>query len=83
MPSEAFSPGFVYRVDATGSELLVNDLSAKAPTFAFAAVLPNYDATLAREVSLNIYLVSGSGGLPSAEESSSGTKTSHVAFGDG
>lgn len=82
-PSEAFSPGFVYRVDATGSELLVNDLSAKAPTFAFAAVLPSYDATLARGASLNISLLSGSGGLPSAEASSSGTKTSHVAFGDG
>ena len=82
-PSEAFSPGFVYRVDATGSELLVNDLSARAPIFAFAAVLPNYDATLTRGASLNISLVSGSGGLPSAEASSSGTRTSHVAFGDG
>lgn len=82
-PSEAFSPGFVYRVDAAGSELLVNDLSAKAPIFAFAAVLPNYDAKLTRGASLNISLASGSGGPTSAEASASGTKTSHVAFGDG
>ena len=83
-PSEAFSPGFVYRVDENGDQLLVKLLMDQAETFKFRAALGTYTANLTRagglSFSLDSQIDSVSGGVNAAATS---TNSSKVAFSDG
>ena len=81
-PSEAYSPGYVYRVDSSGAELLVSDLSTEVPTFSYGVVLPSYDASLSRDAGLKFSLLGGSG-TNEASLGATGSSSSRVSFQDG
>jgi len=82
-PSEAYGPGYVFRVDQTGAELLVSDLGAIAQTHVFAAALPVYDATVSRSVGLSFDLKIPNPAISNAEASAAAATTSHASFGQG
>ncbi|MGS4948117.1 hypothetical protein ACVDG3_21845 [Meridianimarinicoccus sp. RP-17] len=83
-PSEAYSPGYVYRIDGGGAEFLVDVLSDQAETFSFRAALGTYKANVSRGVDLDISLLDDSA-VPgaSATISAGTTNVSSVSFSDG
>lgn len=83
-PSEAYSPGYVYRVDQGGAEFLVDVLSDQANTFSFRAALGTYKANVSRGADLDISLLEDAP-LPgaSATTSASASRVSSVSFSDG
>lgn len=83
-PSAAYAPGYLYRVDGSGAELLVRDLRQQARTSTYQAALGTYDATVTRGGGLNFQLlrpISSVGG--GADLSGSRTQTTKVSFADG
>lgn len=82
-PSQAYGPGYVYRLDGSGSELLVADLGNSATTFVYGVVLPTYDATVDRSAGLEISLLAPGTAAPSGAASAASSSTSRVAFTDG
>jgi hypothetical protein len=81
-PSEAYGPGFVYRVDQLGSEFLVVDLSSFAKTFKYSAVSPVYEASFSRSGGM-IFNLLGTPSTASADVNSVNSGTSRVAFSSG
>lgn len=79
-PSEAYSPGFVYRVDEAGISSMVVDLTAEARTSIFKAALASYEASAVTGGELSFALVeSPVGGSASASSS----RTSKAVFSQG
>lgn len=79
-PSEAYSPGFVYRVDNAGISSMVMDLSAEAKTSLFKAALASYEASAVTGGDLSVALsespVNGSASVSSS-------RTSKTVFSEG
>ncbi len=83
-PSEAYSPGYVYRVDKTGAELLVDQFSQQAETFSFKAALGSYIAEVSRSAGLNFSLLElPDAATADAEAKLAASKVSKVAFKNG
>lgn len=79
-PSEAYSPGFVYRVDEAGISSMVVDLSAKAKTSVFNAALASYDASVVTGGGLSFALAEST---VSGSASASSSRTSRAFFSQG
>lgn len=83
-PTEAYSPGYVFRVDRAGSQLLVNPLSDQAEVFRSKTLFGTYSATVGRGAGLKFALDTAVEGMSgSADVGASSTQTTNVTFTDG
>jgi hypothetical protein len=84
LPSQAYSPGFIFRVDESGAEWLTEDLSLETNPKRYTAATGEYIASVKSGLDIQIALTHPLGSLNSAGVSvtaSSGTNTT-VAFTD-
>lgn len=81
-PSTAYSPGYVFRIDSSGSSFLVQDAREQAETVVYAAALGSYDASLSSSGSLDFSIL-GADSPFKANVGTSSTATSKVTFRNG
>lgn len=81
LPSQAYSPGYVYRVDADGSEWLSEDFAARTKPNRYAAATGEYVADISSGADLTINLLQPIGAVASAGISASSINGSKSTVG--
>jgi len=83
-PTQAYSPGYVFRIDEAASQLLVNPLSDQAQVFRYKTLFGTYTATVGRGAGLKFALDPAVGTIGgSGDISATSSQTTKVAFTDG
>lgn len=84
LPSQAYSPGFIFRVDESGAEWLTEDLSLETNPKRYAAATGEYVASVKSGLDIQVALTNPLGTINSVgvlATASSGTNTT-IAFSD-
>ena len=81
-PSTAYGPGYIFRIDESGSAFLVTDARDRAVVSNYQAALGTYKASLATGGGLS-FALSSIGAPKSGEAGASSTQSTTMAFRDG